>query len=376
MLRRSRPLTEHMVEPTIALFGICLAALTPGEDYLPIFAATALPFLTASFAAIRFWPSAIATTTILAVLLLFAPSYTEVGGIALLINLYALIRLRPRYGFWCLIVWVPLVIGLVVRLARPGTLLSELLFLTGLSALTVSAALARRNKEKLVATTKELAEQRLRNYRLELSRDLHDTVAQTLAHAAMRANLLTLDPDLPEQAVAELEQIAADCHDSAQDLRTLLSTLREPEGSKKEEAPTGRDDLVKHINAESERLTRAGFLTTLDIDLTDVLSTRATVLAKLTREAVNNIIKHAPPNTPVSLMFRQEPGLLIAEFVNEDSGKKRRQGRLGLVGMRERTHQLDGTCEITQTDGQWRIIATLPQSSAHTSRKSLDARKN
>ena len=76
-------------------------------------------------------------------------------------------------------------------------------------------------------------------------------------------------------------------------------------------------------------------------------------LYRIVQEALTNIVRHAAPHRASVLLTPKERSLLL---VVEDDGQgfdraQLRTGGLGLDGMRERVHLLDGTLKIESSKG-------------------------
>lgn len=367
MASASRTLWERWLEPGLALFGLVLVAGT-GLNKTTLsnsfWVGNAAPFLSAAFAS-RYVRSSACVTAALTVAMLWLPTNEiGVGAVAVLIHVFAVVRLRRPHANLMAAGGMILSFVVIVSFATRESVFADIVLALVLDALAVSGALTWRAVEKRIVLTQELGHQRLISYRMELARDLHDTVAQTLAHAAMRANvMMMMSPDLPEDVRKELELISAECNASAHDLRILLSSLRDQGIQTGSNGPAGAQTLKDDVAVEVERLEKAGFRVDSTLRLTSATPARAITLSRLTHEAANNMIKHAPPGSRVGISIREEDGSLIAEYSNPDTGKKQNKNRFGLVGMRERASQFHGTFVLDRSDGQWRVIVTLPQPS-------------
>ena len=87
-------------------------------------------------------------------------------------------------------------------------------------------------------------------------------------------------------------------------------------------------------------------------------------LFRILQEALTNVIRHAGASS-VCVMLRQVPGGIC--MVIEDDGigislKKITSGKsLGLIGMRERARQINGTLEFVKTSaGGTKIVTFIP----------------
>ncbi|PIE21165.1 MAG: hypothetical protein CSA64_03625 [Arachnia propionica] len=311
------------------------------------------------------------STALVSVLLLlakfFIPSYLiSIAGIALFINLFAAMRLRFTLRSLVSIALVATVYSVMVFHATrtPEDQLATLAVVTGLLALSAIGGLLQRLTAEQLSQEQLLANQRLAKLRQELARELHDTVAQSLSHAAMRARLAATEPNVPAETKSELEAVAEDCSGAAQDLRQLLSALRDPTGDPEPvaaENSTNRQTLHQAVAEQAQRLREAGLKVTTNIEVAKISPARATTLSKILLEASTNIIKHAPPGGKCSLDITQTRTALVATFSNDvvPSAEHSEPG-LGLMGIAERSRLLNGTSESYLDDGQWVLVITLP----------------
>lgn len=202
------------------------------------------------------------------------------------------------------------------------------------------------------------------NVRKELSRDLHDGPAQSLAAIAMSAEyikrLLSQDP---ARALAELDALEQLARKTAWDVRTMLFELRpiilETQGL----VPTLEQYVQRFPASEG---------TQIHLD-TDHFSRRldpqveATVFI-IMQEAVNNARKHARAKN-IWLRLREEGENLIASVQDDGVGfdleavksSYERRGSFGLLNMQERARLIGGRTEIRSAPGQGTaVIITVP----------------
>lgn len=363
MTPTSRTLRSDWSEPLLAALALALITVFAlvGSGNTTYWLVNALPFLSAAFAK-RFVLQSAALTTCLTLLGLYVPTEgMSVGAAALLIHVFTIIRLRINHATWWMTIWIIIMVGVAMETPRPSEIAIDVASLLMGSTIAVGGAVLLRSGEERVAAAEELGRQKLTSYRFEMARELHDTVAQTLSHTAMRAHLALTHPDLPEEIRDDLERIAFDCSTSAYDLRSLISSLRTSSSVDNRKQPNDVITLAAETRREVNRLEKAGFLPEVTIDIKNITPTRAVTLSKITHEAVTNMIKHSPPRSSVSIILRENQGDLIAEYVNPDSGKKENKGRLGLLGVQERIRQLRGSFEVDRNDGLWKTIAVIPQ---------------
>ncbi|MFV0429823.1 MAG: sensor histidine kinase [Arachnia sp.] len=313
------------------------------------------------------WPRVAAALGITALLteLTLPPETVGVAGLALFVNLFSAFRLRLSYSLPLTLLSAGTLYVVMVHYATASTsqaMATGIFLLIMLTLATGAGALWRIAVEQL-AKEKELADKRLRDLRLELARDLHDTVAQTLSHAAMRAYLAADDPSVTHQVREELEQVASDCATSAQDLRQVLSTLRALDGTKASgPSPVANASTLRaDVDEQAQRLRRNGLVPQIRVDISTVSATRAATLSKVMVEATTNMIKHAPRGSRGRLSIVEDHGTLRGEFSNVTSGRPRNRKGLGLIGMEERIKLLSGTYQIDEAGDTWTLRVTLPR---------------
>lgn len=219
-----------------------------------------------------------------------------------------------------------------------------------------------RRWQHLLQVERQSAADELDSFRVALARDLHDTVAQTLSAAAMRAHVALADPSLPAEARADLGWIADQCRSSAHDLRELMGRLRG--GDTPSDQPLASiETLVDTVHQQTERLREAGFEASCLMRVQRLSAARSRALSAVTIEAVNNMLKHARPGTPCTIDMRDEAADVVATFTNEmrdapDRGSDR--PGMGLTGVRERLALLGGESSHRSDGRQWRLVARLP----------------
>ena len=103
---------------------------------------------------------------------------------------------------------------------------------------------------------------------------------------------------------------------------------------------------------------------------------RATNLFRIAQEALHNIEKHAQA-TEAQLKLLEHDGNICLEIADngrsfhpDHAHEARKNGRLGLVSMRERAEMLGGTLEIKADPGNGTIVkAAVPVNGNHRPRK-------
>lgn len=349
------------LEPGLAalLFAVALV-LNSGEPWRPILAIDLVCCVGAALS-YRFPVIGQAMVAVGMGVWLFIPDVlASVSGMAYLIAVMAATRRNVAWK-------IPLVIGftalgyvtLIWRLGPSSQYLAGGIVLLTLTVVAVGAGELWRRWQRLLHLEREKAEAELRAFRLELARDLHDTVAQTLSATAMRANLALADATSDELR-KDLEWMATECRSSAHDLRQILGRLRASGASRAEPELASIDTLRGTVEAQAERLRAAGFGVTWQVGIERLSAARAQALSAVTTEAANNIVRHAAPGTPCELDLAEDGADVVATFRNVSGPASSRRPGMGLTGVRERLALLGGDSEVRRSGSQWELVARLP----------------
>jgi signal transduction histidine kinase len=197
--------------------------------------------------------------------------------------------------------------------------------------------------------------------RRRLARELHDEPLQLFLHLARRIESLGGVPGVPADVAVGLGEVRRQALDAAGRVRSLARNLRPP---------------------TLDRLGLVAALTSLIADLEDedALDVRFEVTGaemrvapelelaafRLIQEALRNIVRHAHTDK-CTVCVDFHPDELRLRVVDHGSGfdpKSQDQpgvGRLGLLGMRERTRLLGGELQLQSRPGEGTVVeATLP----------------
>lgn len=356
---------SRLTEPTLALLSYIFVFVgQQGYSISPWAWCTATAIHLAAAGSGR-WPLPASVLALLAVAAEQGIPHAETttASLALLIIGASAIARRHRYAVLISTLMVAgAFVGLVLHFDGYAPTFSSTITFAIVALVAVGAGLLWRVAARRLSQQREESQQEIEELRLELARELHDTVAQSLSHAAMRAWMAAEDPGIPESTRQELAHIAEDCASSAGDLRQLLSTLRAGDSSTTPgHGPLAdANTLANSVEEHAVRLREQGLVVHTDVRLGVVSAARSTTLAKVVREASNNIAKHAPPGSECFLSLYEDDGMLHGEFVNEAPAKKVGRKGLGLIGIQERLRLLNGTAGVEVADGQWRTHVTLP----------------
>ncbi len=199
--------------------------------------------------------------------------------------------------------------------------------------------------------------------RLEISRELHDVIAQTLTGINIRLAALkkeaALDTRSLERNIARTQRLVEKSvdivHQFARELR-----------------PTVLDDLglIPALHAFMKSFTtrtgiRASLKAAARVEQLDLA--RRTVLFRVGQEALTNVARHAQASR-VEVSLQKSPGSFCMRITDDGksfdvertlNGKGRK--RLGLIGMRERLEMVGGSFDVESAPGNGTtIVAHIP----------------
>ena len=197
-----------------------------------------------------------------------------------------------------------------------------------------------------------------------LAAELHDDSLQHLAALSLRLGQarLRLASGEVESVAALLSRCESDLARQLASLRRLVSGLRPPvldDGG----LPAALDELL----AAAERDT--GATVSLSVRLAGRLPREVeTVLYRVAQEAVANAVRHANAGRVTAWLCDDGSGGLLLRVVDDgkgfdpgDIGAYVRDGRFGLVGMRQRAEMLGGTWLVrSEPGGGTTITVRLP----------------
>lgn len=235
------------------------------------------------------------------------------------------------------------------------------------------------------------AEQReaVTNERLNIARDLHDTIAHQVSVVSLNAGVATANLETDTRATREaLANIRAASRSILGEIGTLVETLRMPD--EEHRAPSVG---VQSIVTLAEDLQDSGLDVSLDIDEQLLADAREDRLAKqlelvsyrLVQEALTNALKHGAKHRASVTLFRDD-GFLMIEVrnplevgnasdrgrsgaereVGETPGRQEPSSGYGLVGMRERVASVSGQLHAGVTGREFLVRARLPREQVTT----------
>ncbi len=219
------------------------------------------------------------------------------------------------------------------------------------------------HRQQLAALTDELGRAQ-EDERRRLSHEIHDEMGQTLSAIQISLDIAREDlHERPEDARARIEAAMAAVKDALGEVRRIANDLR----------PVVLDELG--LGAAIQRhVARVGALTGLSVDLSTegrprrLRSDLETHIYRALQETLSNVVKHSGAQrascrleyleSTVALTVEDDGGGFEPLTVMESAWK---EGRLGLIGLRERVRSLDGRLSIVSEPGRGtRIRIELP----------------
>lgn len=357
-----------------------------------------------------------------------AAAFTQISTFAVVITLIATITTQSRLVApwrWALLGSVYVGVGLEVLLAAHGLRLRDRLDPTGhgplywymvlgssWTVITLAAFIGdarRRRRERYeraieraaVLEAQQDAERRLAvsAERNRIARGVHDAVGHSLSAIAMQAEgaraVMAADPEAASEALAVIGRTS---RASIEEVRALLEVLRDDDspvatasaapdpgesaaavgssagGTPAAPAPVG--PLAVGAQAPGgpsllgiiQEARLAGLPVALSLTTQcEAPTSAADALARVTRESLANILRHAP-GAATRIQMRVTGSECAVEVVNDPGGPDEGPGSgLGLSGMRQRVEALGGSlCAGPRPEGGWRVAVRLPADPAST----------
>lgn len=257
-----------------------------------------------------------------------------------------------------------IVIGLVVAvLAAAVSILTDY---TGLAEAfgglgILAAAVASGAALRLRAESERRAREQIRNQeRVDLARELHDSVAHHVSAITLQAQAgRAVASQRPEAALEALAVVEAEATRTLAEMRAMVRVLRD--GQPAEYAPQPR-------SADLAALARREPSPVIDVevagDLSDLRPQVDAAIYRIAQESVTNALRHARGATRVQVSVTQSASavrLRVSDDGHPEPARATTHG-FGLVGMSERAQLLGGTLHAGPApDGGWIVDAELPK---------------
>jgi signal transduction histidine kinase len=202
--------------------------------------------------------------------------------------------------------------------------------------------------------------------RARLSREIHDTLLQSLVGVALQLDVVANDlessaPPVKEQFVRmrkNVEEYIREARQSIWDLRSLK---------------LGCTDLAAALRETGEHATSAvpvGFQLTVKGTPRRCPARIEEQLMRIGQEAILNAVRHAQPKEVcVELQYNDESVVLRVlddgQGFNPERVVAETEGHYGLVSMKERAGEVGGAFKISSNIGRGTVVETVVPASAH-----------
>ncbi|BBG05024.1 MULTISPECIES: sensor histidine kinase [Pseudonocardia] len=202
--------------------------------------------------------------------------------------------------------------------------------------------------------------------RLELARELHDTVAHHVTAIVVAAQAgVVVAGSRPEEAGRALESIERAGAEALDGMRRMVGVLRSgPDGGADRAPGHGLDDIDDLVGRFDPTRTRARLEISPEVRTATFGPAVAATAFRVVREALTNVHRHAPGATAVSVGLHLQAGRLVTVVHNDGIGTDnplRDPGGFGLAGMRERVEALGGSLHAgPDGPGRWIVVAEVP----------------
>ncbi|MFB4305929.1 sensor histidine kinase [Actinomadura sp. GTD37] len=225
------------------------------------------------------------------------------------------------------------------------------------------AVLAER-AERLERERRVDAERAAERERTRIARDMHDVLAHSISLMVVQAEAgQVMIGDAPDRAAAAFDAIADTGRDAMDQLRTMLSVLKE------DDEPRAPQPTVDDLPALADRVAGAGLTVrcTAEGEPGPLPAASGVAAYRITQEALTNVVKHAgAANAEVRLNWTED-GLVISVVDDgRGAGTGLPSGGNGLIGIRERAAACGGAASAgPRADGPgFEVSARLPLAGA------------
>lgn len=231
-------------------------------------------------------------------------------------------------------------------------------------ALTVRSRRALRSQhEQIVALEREHHQERtarqLQAERLQIARDVHDSVGHALSLVSVQARVAQQALGHDDATVARaLDNVVAAARSSLTDLRRTLAMLQADRAAA-DHAPL----TLKGIEGTAKAARDAGLDVDVVIDAGNAVipAPTASTAFRIVQESVTNVLRHARARH-IGVIVRAVGDELHLQIADDGTGADLRtcaEGR-GITGMRERVALLGGTLTVAGGPTGFTVNAVLP----------------
>lgn len=197
----------------------------------------------------------------------------------------------------------------------------------------------------------------LAHQRLVLARDLHDTVARTVARVSLQASLAK-----ESDAVNGMDQAIKGLHQIGVELRWVMVLLRELDVNVASNLTPGSLKALTDLVQQSLATRGMPMTVVLDGDDATIPGELHLIVTKCLDEAAANVERHGKQGHPCALLATVTDDALDLILINECEGEGvgTSQGGLGLLGVRELLGQVGGQVTTEREGTQWILQMKVP----------------
>ncbi|MCI1935631.1 MAG: histidine kinase [Bifidobacteriaceae bacterium] len=236
-------------------------------------------------------------------------------------------------------------------------------------------------QEKAALANTEAAYQKERT---EVLHKLHDSVAATLTYSILLCRQIDRK-HLPKTEAQQLQQVEASITAALNDMREGVieptkaalgfkdpknETLIQPQSKKSSPSAAQTDELAEELNKARQNLKNLGFSGSPTLNGSENLLTQEmkTAVLGIVKELSANILKHGKPGVYYLSVIVHDDGTVTILSSNgiaahEDSTVN---SNSGLLLMRRKISELDGTFGVNNSDGEWTVSIKLPPITSHS----------
>jgi signal transduction histidine kinase len=203
--------------------------------------------------------------------------------------------------------------------------------------------------------------------RQRMAREIHDTIAQGLTGVITQLEAALSSRDRPMDLERHLDAANRLARESLTEARRSVEAVQPLplENSRLPEALSDVAERWSDVNGMAVQVTTTGTVRPLRPEV-------EVALLRAAQEGLSNVVKHAgASHTGITLSFMDD---VVTLDVRDDGGGFEpghngggRRGGYGLIGMRQRVEQLEGTVAIESHPGEGTAVSvTIPTSAAGT----------
>lgn len=204
--------------------------------------------------------------------------------------------------------------------------------------------------DQLRAYTTQAQQLAVAEERNRLAREMHDSLGHRLTVAVVQLEgAQRLIPTDPTRSARMIEAMRDQLKQALAELRQTVSALRSPEETPK--LPGSLETAVTHLTQTFQEATGLPIHLTLPDDLPLLPEAHRLALYRAAQESLTNVQRHANAQQ-AWLSLAADEAQIVLTVADDGRGFKEEvvDGRFGLVGLRERAKQLDGSLQLGTAD--------------------------